>query len=104
MQGATAPRLKIKYDYSTLMICLNFISGKPIRFIENIPEVIYYILHHEYEEPSLAVKKINKTIKDTTNVQITELEFLEMQDRFNASQYYYNECIYHTRKNIDFIV
>ena len=105
MHGATAPVLKINYNYSKLIICFNVISGKPIRYIENIPEVIYYMLGHDInEDSSIAVKKINKSMKEATNIQITELEFLEMKDRLNADIYYYNECINLSRKNIDFIV
>lgn len=105
MHGATAPQLKIIYNYSKLLIYMNIISGQPIRYIENIPEVIYYMLSYDKKEhPSVAVKKINKSMKQTTNIQITELEFTEMQQRLNADSYYYNECIYNTRKNIDYIV
>lgn len=105
MDGATAPILKINYNYSKLIICFNIISGRPIRYIENIPEVIYYMLGYDTnEEISITVNKINQNMKKATNIQITELEFIEMQDRLNADPYYYNECINHSRKNIDFIV
>jgi len=105
MNGATAPLLKINYNYSKLITCINIMSGRPIRYIENIPEVIYYMLGYDAtEDISIAVKKINKSMKDATNIQITELEFIEMQDRLNADAYYYNECINLSRKNIDFIV
>ena len=81
------------------------VTGQPIRFIENIPEVIYYILGHDKkEDSSIAVKKINKSMRDTTNVQITEIEFLEMNERLNADNYYYEECINFTRRKIEFIV
>jgi len=105
MEGATAPMLKIMYNYSTLLSCINMVTGQPIRFIENIPEVIYYMLGHDTkEDPSIAVKKINKSMRDTTNVQITEIEFLEMNERLNANIYYYEECINITRQKIEFIV
>ena len=105
MNGATAPMLKIEYNYSTLIVCLNIVTGQPIRFIENIPEVIYYMIGYDYkEDPSIAVKKINKSMRDTTNVQITEIEFLEMNERLNANIYYYEECINITRQKIEYIV
>ena len=105
MEGATAPMLKIVYNYSTLIVCLNIVTGQPIRFIENIPEVIYYMLGHDKkEDPSIAVKKINKSMRDTTNIQITEIEFLEMNERLNANIYYYEECINITRQKIEYIV
>ena len=104
IDGATAPVLKVCYNTSMLSLCFNFIVGKPIRYIEFIPEVMYYMTYfHNKEDYSTAVNNINKTIKETTNVQITELEFLEMRDRL-FNDYYYNECINLTRTKIDYIV
>ena len=104
-EGATAPILKVVYNYSNLLACLNFIIGQPIRYIEQIPEVMYYMVYlNNSNDTNIAVKEINKFIKESTNIQITYLEYLEMKDRLYGSTYYYNECINIILNKSDYIV
>ena len=105
--GATAPILDVKYDISTIRYYINYVTGKPLRMIEFIPEVLYYVLYnYTNSTKSLqnSVYEINTLLRWSTDVQISDLEFVEMIERLNKDNAYFTECVEVVLNKIDYIV
>ena len=105
--GATAPIIDVKYDISNIRYYINFITGKPLRMIEFIPEVLYYVLYNYSNSSSSlqnSVYEINTLLRWSTDIQISDLEFVEMIERLNKDNAYFTECIEVVLNKIDYIV
>jgi uncharacterized Fe-S radical SAM superfamily protein PflX len=105
--GATAPVLNVKYHQDNTRYYINFVTGKPLRLIEYIPEVLYYVVYN-YMTNTMnlqnTVYEINTLLRWSTDIQISDLEFLEMIERLNKDSEYFTNLIETVLNKIDYIV
>ena len=105
--GATAPILDVNYKNSNIRYYINFVTGKPLRLIEYIPEVLYYVVYNysnSCNNLQNSVYEINTLLRWSTDVQISDLEFVEMIERLNKNTAYFTECVEVVLNKIDYIV
>lgn len=104
---ATAPKVKITYQHYDRAIY----NHSAIEYIEEVPEImicvdVYYRSEsYKMKEAVHYTKLINIQLSQSTNLQISEEEYINMIDRFIrfGSDYYYMMLKHAQKKMVDMV-